>query len=74
MVTKRPTPNQIKADAKPQARARRAALNRKNRKEGTYGNGDGKDWAHKKGGGWKKQSASKNRSYNASGKRPRYSA
>ena len=31
------------------ARAKRAALNRHNRKEGDYGNGDGKDASHKSG-------------------------
>lgn len=43
----------------------RVTLNRKNRKEGTYGNGDGKDWAHSASGkSMRLQSASKNRANN----------
>ena len=39
----------------------RSELNKENRKRGTYGNGDGKDVSHKRGGGTKLESASKNR-------------
>lgn len=44
----------------------RAELNKANRKAGTYGNGDGKDMSHKKGGGLVKEPASKNRARNGS--------
>tara|TARA_R100000908_G_scaffold53494_1_gene28772 strand:- start:1587 stop:1823 length:237 start_codon:yes stop_codon:yes gene_type:complete len=40
---------------------KRAALNKENRKRGTYGNGDGKDVSHKKNGKTFLESASKNR-------------
>ncbi len=39
----------------------RSDLNKENRKRGTYGNGDNKDVSHKKGGGTKLESASRNR-------------
>ena len=41
--------------------AKRAALNKENRKRGTYGNGDGKDVSHKKDGKTFLEKASKNR-------------
>lgn len=41
----------------------RASLNRANRDANTYGNGDGKDMSHGKGG-LKKESQSKNRARN----------
>lgn len=50
----------------------REELNAANRKAGSK-KGDGKDMTHSKGGTLKPQSASKNRSYNGSGKRSRYS-
>ena len=40
---------------------KRAALNKENRKRGTYGNGDGKDVSHRKNGKTFLESASKNR-------------
>ena len=40
---------------------KRAALNKENRKRGTYSNGDGKDVSHKKNGKTFLESASKNR-------------
>jgi hypothetical protein len=43
---------------------KRVALNKENRKRGTYGNGDGKDVSHKKCGGKKKKKASSNRARN----------
>jgi hypothetical protein len=42
----------------------RSALNKANRKAGTYGNGDGKDMSHTKSGRLVKESASKNRARN----------
>ena len=41
--------------------AKRAALNKENRKRGTYGNGDGKDVSHRKNGKTFLEKASKNR-------------
>ena len=54
-------------DATPKERAYRAALNRYNRKMGTYGNGDGLDASHKGGriAGFEK--ASSNRARNGKG-------
>ena len=40
---------------------KRAALNKENRKRGTYGNGDGKDVSHRKNGKTFLEKASKNR-------------
>jgi hypothetical protein len=45
----------------------RAELNAKNRKAGTYGNGDGKDVSHKKGGGTTSEARSKNRARQGAG-------
>ena len=45
----------------------RAGLNKANRDKGTYGNGDGKDMSHGKGG-LKKEDQSKNRARNGRGK------
>ena len=42
----------------------RAALNKANRKAGTYGNGDKKDMSHDSCGNVKKESQSKNRARN----------
>jgi len=55
---------QKKYDKKPSQVKKRVELNRDNRKRGTYGNGDGKDVSHCKGGGTKLESASKNRARN----------
>ena len=41
---------QAKYNRKPSQKKRRAALNKDNRKRGTYGNGDGKDVSHKASG------------------------
>ena len=41
---------QKKLDATPKQRKKRAALNKENRRRGTYGNGDGKDVSHKRDG------------------------
>ncbi len=40
---------------------KRSALNKENRKRGTYGNGDGKDVSHRKNGKTFLEKASKNR-------------
>ena len=48
----------------PERRKYRAALNKANRKAGTYGNGDGKDMSHTKSGKLVKESQSKNRARN----------
>ena len=52
--------------SKEKAKKQRARNNKANRDAGTYGNGDGKDIAHTKAGGYGKtfkQSPSKNRSF-----------
>ena len=41
--------------------SKRAAINKENRKRGTYGNGDGKDVSHRKSGKTFLEKASKNR-------------
>lgn len=48
----------------PKRKKYRAALNKANRKAGTYGNGDGKDVSHTKGGGTTSESQSSNRKRN----------
>ena len=48
----------------PARRKYRSALNKANRKAGTYGNGDGKDMSHTKSGRLVKEKASKNRARN----------
>jgi hypothetical protein len=52
---------QKKYDASKLQIKKRAALNKENRKRGTYGNGDGKDVSHKKNGKTFLEAASKNR-------------
>lgn len=59
-----------KYHSKPKAKKQRARNNKANRKAGTYGNGDGKDIAHKdnntknqKKSNLKKEAPSKNRSF-----------
>lgn len=52
----------------PKRRKYRAALNKKNRDEGTYGNGDGKDVSHKKDGGTTMEGQSSNRARNGMAK------
>ena len=46
---------------RPDQLAKRVELNKENRKRGTYGNGDGLDVSHKKGGKTVLESATKNR-------------
>ena len=48
----------------PERRRYRAFLNKKNREAGTYGNGDGKDVSHKRGGGTVMENESSNRARN----------
>ena len=57
-----------KYDARPLQIKKRVELNRINRQKGTYGNGDGKDVSHKKGGGTTMESQGKNRARNRSKK------
>ena len=59
---------QKKYNKKPSEVARRVALNKENRNRGTYGNGDGKDVSHTKGGGTVLEPQSKNRARNRSRK------
>ena len=55
---------QRKYNKKPKEVARRVELQRINRRQGTDGNGDGKDVSHKKEGGTFMEKASKNRARN----------
>lgn len=55
---------QAKYNRKPAQKKRRAALNKENRKRGTYGNGDGKDVSHTKSGKTVLEKASTNRRRN----------
>jgi len=57
-----------KYHSSPARRKYRAALNKANRKAGTYGNGDKKDMSHTKSGKLVKESQSKNRARNKRGK------
>lgn len=61
-----------KYHATPERREYRAELNKANRKAGTYGNKDGKDMSHTKGGKMVKESQSKNRARNGKGNNKRY--
>lgn len=45
----------------------RSELNAENRRRGTYGNGDGKDVSHTRGGGTTLESKSKNRARQGAG-------
>ena len=47
----------------------RSALNAANKKAGTYGNGDGKDMSHTKGGKLTKESQKSNRARNGQNKK-----
>jgi hypothetical protein len=55
--------------ATPERKKYRAELNAANKKRGTYGNGDGKDMSHTKGGGLVKEHQSKNRARNGQNKK-----
>ena len=61
---KRRLKQQAKYDKSPTQKKKRAALNRENRKRGTYGNGDGKDVSHRSDGSTVLESQSKNRARN----------
>ena len=63
---------QAKYNRKPAQKKRRAALNRENRKRGTYGNGDGLDVSHKKNGKTVLEKASKNRRRNGRNGKSKY--
>ena len=49
---------------KPSQKKKRAELNAINRKKGTYGNGEDKDWSHTKKGTVVSEGQSKNRARN----------
>lgn len=61
-----------KYNAKPAQKKKRAALNRENRKRGTYGNGDGLDVSHRKNGSTTLEKASKNRRRNGRNGKSKY--
>ena len=63
---------QAKYDKKPAQKKKRAALNRENRKRGTYGNGDGLDVSHKENGKTVLEKASKNRRRNGRNGKSKY--
>lgn len=58
-----------KYHATPERRKYRSELNKINKKKGTYGNKDGMDESHKKGGGTVKEKQNLNRARNGSGNR-----
>lgn len=55
---------QAKYNKKASERKRRSLLIKENRKRGTYGNGDGKDVSHTKGGGTVLEGQAANRARN----------
>jgi len=55
---------QKKFNSSPTQISKRTALNKENRRRGTYGNGDKLDVSHKKGGGTKLEAQAKNRARN----------
>ena len=55
---------QAKYNKKKSSVKKRVELNRINRRKGTYGNGDGLDESHCKGGGTRQEKASTNRARN----------
>lgn len=63
---------QAKYNRKPTQKKRRAALNKDNRRRGTYGNGDGKDVSHKKNGKTVLEKASTNRRRNGRNGKSKY--
>ena len=63
---------QAKYDSSKLQIKKRSALNKENRKRGTYGNGDGKDVSHQKNGKTTLKPKSVNRAANGHGKRSRY--
>lgn len=63
---------QAKYNRKPTQKKRRAALNKINRRKGTYGNGDGLDVSHKKNGKTTLEKASTNRRRNGRNGKSKY--
>jgi hypothetical protein len=63
---------QAKYNRKPAQKKRRAALNKINRRKGTYGNGDGLDVSHKKNGKTTLEKASTNRRRNGRNGKSKY--
>ena len=63
---------QAKYNRKPAQKKRRAALNKDNRRRGTYGNGDGKDVSHMKNGKTVLEKASTNRRRNGRNGKSKY--
>lgn len=63
---------QKKYNRKPAQRKRRAALNKENRRRGTYGNGDGLDVSHKRNGKTTLEKASTNRRRNGRNGKSKY--
>ena len=63
---------QAKYNRKPAQKKRRVALNKENRRRGTYGNGDGKDVSHKKSGKTVLEKASTNRRRNGRNGKSKY--
>lgn len=55
--------------ATPERKRYRAELNKANRKAGTYGNGDGMDMSHTKGGGMTRERMGSNRARNGKNKK-----
>ena len=55
---------QKKFNSSPTQISKRTALNKENRRRGTYGNGDKLDGSHKQSGGTKLEAQSKNRARN----------
>lgn len=55
--------------ATPERKQYRVELNRANRSAGTYGNGDGMDMSHTKGGGMVRERMGPNRARNGKNKR-----
>ena len=55
---------QAEYNKRPEQKKKRVELNKINRKAGTYGNQDGKDVSHCKGGGTRMENAKKNRARN----------
>jgi len=61
-----------KYNATPKAKKRRAALNKINRQQGTYGNGDGLDNSHTSTRRTVKETANKNRRRNGRNGKSKY--
>ena len=64
--------HRLSTTGSPAQKKRRAALNKENRRRGTYGNGDGKDVSHKKNGKTVLEKASTNRRRNGRNGKSKY--